>query len=260
VHALDLQRRRDLGALLDTAFATWFRHFPVFFTLALMVVVPVEVLVDGVWAGTLGDFTPEDVPAGAWAVSTVCQTVVIPALVTAMHVVAVQDLGRDVRPTIRHSLAVAVRVFPHVSVVLVLYTLSVGFGLLLLLIPGIWLAVRWYFGLQAVVIEGERGAGALHRSGELVKGMWWRVFGVALVVYLFTLLFGLPLGLVGIGLDAAGADRTLIVGALQMLWHALGVSFTALIATLLFFDLRARTSEAPAEERFELGPERPQPA
>src|ERR687895_2185471 len=108
---LDLQRSRDLGALLGAAFPVWLRHFPVFFAMAFIVVAPVMGLVDGVWAGTLDEFTPEDGgPVEAQVASWFCLWIVMPALVTAMHVVAVQDLGRGVQPTIRHSLAVALSV------------------------------------------------------------------------------------------------------------------------------------------------------
>jgi hypothetical protein len=242
VPPLDLQRSRDLGALFETAFPVWLRHFPVFFALAFIVVAPVMALVDGAWAGTLDEFTPED--GGPWeaqVVSWLCLAIVVPALVTAMHVVVVQDLGRGVTPTLRHSLAVALRVAVPVAIAMVLYTLGMLALGLLLILPGIWIAVRWYFAPQAVVVEGRRGGDALSRSGELVDGMWWRVFGIALLVMLLTTLFGVPLALVGVAVEAAGADTGLVVAAFQIAWNSVGMSFTALVATLLFFDLRVRT-------------------
>ncbi|HEX8086288.1 MAG TPA: hypothetical protein VF529_18505 [Solirubrobacteraceae bacterium] len=254
---LDLGRRRDVGALIETAFSAWFRHFPVFFTLALIVVAPLRVLIDGVWAGTLDEFDETGTPA-PFLVSTLTSWIFMPALVTAMHVVAVQDLAHGRSPTIRRSLGVAVRLFPAVVLVLVLYGLGVVGGMVLLVIPGIWLATRWYFGLQAAVVEGARGAAALRRSAQLVDGTWWRVFGITLLVSILTSLFALPLVLAGVLLHSAGIDDGVLVAVCQVLWDTLGISFTALTTTLLYFDLRVRRGAAEtAEQRFAIAPERP---
>ena len=55
---------------------------------------------------------------------------------------------------------------------------------LLLIVPGIYLFVRWYFVPQAVVLEGAHGAGALRASGRLVEGAWWRTLGLIVLVNL----------------------------------------------------------------------------
>ncbi len=257
---LDLGRRRDVGALIDTAFRAWFRHFPVFFTLALIVVAPLEVLIEGVWAGTLDDFDDTG-PLAPALVGGIATWIFMPALVTAMHVVAVQDLGHGRAPTIGHSLRVALGLFPAVALVLVLYGLGVAGGFVLLIVPGVWLATRWYFGLQAAVVEGARGRAALRRSAELVDGSWWRVFGITLLVGIVTAMFALPLALAGVLLHGLGIDGGVVVAACQVLWDTLGISFTALTTTLLYFDLRVRRGAAePAEQGFAIGPERPQPA
>ena len=60
----------------------------------------------------------------------------------------------------------------------------------LLIVPGIWLAVRWYFGAQAAVVDGLRPVDALRRSAEVVQTRWWRTFGVLLA-------FGVVVGALG---------------------------------------------------------------
>ena len=61
-------------------------------------------------------------------------------------------------------------------------------GLLAVTIIGIpfaiYFATRWGFYSQAVLIEGTSATNALRRSGELVKGTWWRVFGIMLAIFL----------------------------------------------------------------------------
>ena len=63
-------------------------------------------------------------------------------------------------------------------------------GLLTITIIGIpfaiYFLVRWGFYAQAVLIEGTSATQALRRSGELVKGTWWRVLGIMLAIVLLS--------------------------------------------------------------------------
>ncbi|MFE9799021.1 hypothetical protein ACFYP6_09130 [Streptomyces goshikiensis] len=45
----------------------------------------------------------------------------------------------------------------------------------------VWLTIRFSLAPAAVVMEGARPVTALRRSAALVRGDWWRVFGVTLV-------------------------------------------------------------------------------
>lgn len=116
-----------------------------------------------------------------------------------------------------------------------LYVLGVAAGLLALVLPGIYLAVRWYFAAQAAVIDGLEPRAALARSGELVEGSWWRVFGLLLVA---GVIFGLIGGGLQLAIDATG--NGLLYVLLLIAEQTLVLSLTALFGTLLFFDLRAR--------------------
>ena len=61
-------------------------------------------------------------------------------------------------------------------------------GLLAITVIGIPFAIyfvaRWGFYGQAVLIEGTSATRGLRRSSELVKGTWWRVFGIVLAILL----------------------------------------------------------------------------
>ena len=64
------------------------------------------------------------------------------------------------------------------------------FGLLAITVIGIpfaiYFATRWGFYSQTVLIEGTSATNALRRSGELVKGTWWRIFGIMLAIFLLS--------------------------------------------------------------------------
>ena len=255
---LDLTRPRDLGALLATSLRLWLRHLPLFAALALVVVAPVLLLVDGLWGGTLDELAPDEVPVAPGLASMVLQATVVPALVTAMHVVAVQDLGRGLAPTFGRSTRRALAVLLPVAFVVAIYAVAIGLGFVALVIPGIWLSVHWYFGAQAAVVDGARGTGALRASGQLVEGRWWRTFGAMLALaVLGTVAAGLAGGLVGLVVGLVGAEAAgVVVG--NVLVQTLVISWTALAGTLLFFDLRARRAPHPVfsgtPERPDLGP------
>jgi len=59
----------------------------------------------------------------------------------------------------------------------VLQNLLILAGFLLLIIPGLYLFIRYTFALPIVVFERTPYDNALWRSGKLVDGSWWRIFG-----------------------------------------------------------------------------------
>ena len=244
---LDLDQPRDLRALFGITMSLWVRHFPVFFTLAALVVVPVDLLVDGLWAGTLGD-SDADRTTGPTVASAVADWLLVPALVTAMHVVAVQDAGAGRRPTIRRSLAATARMAGPVLAVVLLYLLGCAIGLALLVVPGLWFAVAGYFGAQAVVVEGHRPIAALRRSIDLVRYQWFRVLGIQLALsILIGFVLSVVASLVASAISLAFGDEGIEFAVFEILFGTAGSSVVALLGTLLFFDLRARDPEAQVE-------------
>jgi hypothetical protein len=110
-------------------------------------------------------------------------------------------------------------------------------------IPGIYLFVRWYFVPQSVVLEGARGPGALRASGRLVEGAWWRTFGMVVLVNLATVLVGFALGAPFTAL-ADASDRAIWWLAGQIVAASVTAPFAALFSTFLYYDLRERTRAA----------------
>jgi hypothetical protein len=121
----------------------------------------------------------------------------------------------------------------------VIGALGVAVGFLLLIIPGIWLAVRWYFAPQAVVVDARRNVGALERSAELVTGSWWRVAGILLFTAVCTEIAAAVLGL-PLSALARSSDSGALFLAGQVLGGVFLTPFAALMLTLLYFDLLAR--------------------
>lgn len=242
MNSLDLDRPRDLGAIISTAFSTWWHHLGVFIALAAIPVFPAIFLIDGVWGRQLSD--PDAADVAASVTSTFAQAIIIAPLVTAMHVLVVMGLARGEHPSVAAALRDGIRVLPVVSLAVLLYTLAVFAGFVALFIPGVYVAVRLYFTAQAAVVDDARGSGALGRSWDLVEDAWWRTFGILLVLTILSGLLAFPLGF-ATQIVGTVADN----GPLYVLGTAIAqtvtLSFTALAGTILFFDLRTRKS-APA--------------
>lgn len=203
-----------------------------FLALAALVVVPLYVLLD--WLA-YGGRDPE-----GWLdlASAVEHLVVIPALVTAMHVVAVQDLGRGEQPRIGRSASAALSLAPKLVLVVTAYTLLVTLGLFALILPGIIAAVRLYFGAQSVVVDRAGVYDALHNSGELTgEGRWVRTLVVLVLLSAVGWAVNYAVSPVYENLDGG------LWVPLAIVERSLLVSFTALVGTLLFFDLRARRGD-----------------
>jgi hypothetical protein len=233
----DLDRQRTLGELVGLTFELFGRYLATFLSLALIVVTPIVILADGAWGGALADGGDANPSRAAGGVSLALHVVVVPPLVTALNVAVVQALARGEVPSVGAALRAAGPRLPAAFGAVVLYTLAVGAGFFALVVPGVWLAVRWYFGAQAAVIDRLGPVDALRRSAEVVQTRWWRTFGVLLA-------FGLLTGAVGAVVDAILGEigNGAIYTSAYVLVQAALAALTAIFGTLLFFDSRARGS------------------
>lgn len=101
----------------------------------------------------------------------------------------------------------------------------------------IYFGVRWSFVPQAV-LEGAGPREALSRSSDLVKGQWWRVVGISIVL--------------GMLASVASGIANALLGLVPLVGLAAAAMITAplqpLAESLLYYDLKARhegTGAAP---------------
>lgn len=108
---------------------------------------------------------------------------------------------------------------------------GIGLGLLLLVIPGVVLMVRWAVAVPVVMIEGRSPRQALRRSRELVRGNGRAVLNVLLAVGLLTGFVG---GLVGVLARHQG-----VIGfwAIEVLAGALTAPYASHAVTVLYYRL-----------------------
>jgi hypothetical protein len=79
----------------------------------------------------------------------------------------------------------------------ILYSLAVILGLICLIVPGIYLFVRWGFVMYAIVSQNCSAIEGFKYSSELIKGRWWAVFGSMLLVIALLLPIFFVTGIIG---------------------------------------------------------------
>jgi hypothetical protein len=121
----------------------------------------------------------------------------------------------------------------------VLVGLAVFAGLILLVIPGIFVLVRLIVSIPALVIENRRGGAALSRSWNLVRGHWWPVFGTILLA---GLIIGVVTGILTLPFDEGWFGQAVAAA----LGSVVTTPFFALVTLLIYLDLRTRKEELDA--------------
>ncbi len=229
-------RPPSVGELLRAAFELYRRNVRLVFA----VTIPVVLLVTGITALGLGELGAPVRPApplrDAYIGFAASQLVMAP-LITAILARLVLLTRRGERVNATDLLADALEVFPAVLLVIVAW-LAVSFlGFVSVIVPGVYVFVSWYFVVQAVVIDGDRGFAPISRSAKLVRGHWWQsaIIGVAfqlvalgpqaVIVYAFS-----PL--------ARTANSYAIVVFAAALASVVALPFLAIGATLYYLHLR----------------------
>lgn len=143
----------------------------------------------------------------AWLLANAAASVVAMRVLVSEHVDAIPDdlLSRRLTGATVNDIAAEV----------VAYVL-IGIGFLLLVIPGIFLAICFYFTRPLIAVEDRGFIDALTESWRLTRGHRLRVFGLLVIVLLVGLAVSIPATLVSALFAAApavGAVIGIVLGA-----------------------------------------------
>ncbi|MBP0009943.1 hypothetical protein [Roseofilum sp. Belize Diploria] len=130
-------------------------------------------------------------------------------------------------------------------VVSIAVSMLVALGLIVLIVPGIWLSIRYSFTYYAIALR-DCGFDAMGYSQSLVKGRWWAAFGrfvlLGLSVFIPILLLTFAAGIISGFLGMVG----LTIAALAVLYLAIGIIgyYFATVSVIMFlnFDYTAQGS------------------
>jgi hypothetical protein len=239
VNGLELRRERDVGALFREALSMYSRHALLFVALSAAVVIPAELIVQGVGLEMLTGPYDESPPLTEMAIPAAVEFLVISPIIAAICIYALHQIAAGESPSPGQVFVAGFEAFTPLFGAVALAVAGIVLGLLVLVIPGIYLFVRWYFVPQAVVIEGARGPLALSRSALLVDGSWWRTFGLVLLANVATTVASLIVVAPFTGI-ADSTDRAVWALVGSAVTTSITAPFVALYSTLLYYDLLAR--------------------
>lgn len=226
-----------VGGVLSEAWQLYRRFFARFFLTAAAVFVVIN-LFSAIAADARAGAA--DAVAGFWSLIGILATLVGSLWVQGALTATVADV-RDGRPD-EGVEATYRRVRPSLVPLLlagILAGLGIALGLVLLIVPGLFLLTRWVLVTPVVVLERLGATDALRRSWQLVRGHGWSVFAVIVVTVLLALVAqGLFLGLF---LFLPTFLQNWIGGLVA---NSLVTPFLALAWTLMYFHLRGEPAAA----------------
>jgi hypothetical protein len=162
-------------------------------------------------------------------------------LLQATLVKAVQDV-RDGRAdlSIQETVSAATPFIGPVALASILAGIAITIGLILIIVPGLWLITIWAVIIPVIVIERSGALASFGRSRELVRGHGWHVFGTLVLVFIIMIVVNIILGAIFLALPLALRNglSTVISGTLI-------APFLALVVTLIYYRLVGTTGPGP---------------
>jgi len=237
----------SIGRVLNTAFGAIFGN--------LFVMLGIAFLFAGVPQGIISYFQQSLAPqvaAGSISMSQYFGVVILGSLLNMVFTVLAE--GALVRATIASSqgqratfgecLSTAFRRLLPLLGLGIVSGLAVGFAAILLIVPGIILAVMWYVAAPVVIAEREGVFAALGRSSDLTKGERWNIFVVLLI--LFAVLVGIVIlsaivgGIAGaMGILNGGSSMTaLFAGGAAVVSATISATIAGVLPTAVYVELR----------------------
>lgn len=239
----DFPSSQKLGAgrLVGATFRSYFQNFGRLFLIAIIPALVVNVLASWFSARYFASFmaNPND-PMAIFNLDyfmLIFAPTILGILVQAFILLAAADVLQGQAIRVGNYVNRILTMIVPLLVVSILVYLGVVVGVMLLIVPGLWLAAYWSVFLPALLVE-ERGFGAMGRSAQLTEGYRWPIVGagilILLVVYVLSIVSGLVAGY-GMMADPSTMAQFSIVGTiLTSLVAAVSYGVMALFQLLLF--------------------------
>ena len=239
-----------IGACLSKSLSTFFANFISFNILGLIIMVPGVILLLLLFGGTFFALMAYD-PATSAAPPDLGGTfataffgafvimIVLQYLLTGTVVYGTLQYLDGQKSSIFSSLAQGLRrIFPIV-IVAIITTILVWIGLILLIVPGVIVALMLCVAIPVLMVEGPGIIASLSRSRALTKGSRWRLLGLFLIALIattvVTMVISLVAGLVLMLLGDLGATVSTVVDLALQLFTTV---FLAVVLAVTYHDLR----------------------
>ena len=228
----------DIGDVLGEAWRLYTRHLWQFFLTAFAVFVVLDLL-SALAAAATGDGV---LAALFWSLVAAVVGIVGFFLVQAALVELVRDVrdGRADR-TVADTYRAVVPRLPALIAAGVVAAIAIAIGLVLLIVPGLFLLTIWSMLAAVIVLEGRSAGAAFDRSHDIVRGNGWSVFGLILVTFL---LVAVASAVIRIALAPLPEFLDSWLG--NLVAHSLTVPFAAAAITTAYFRLTSGEEQPTA--------------
>jgi hypothetical protein len=243
-------RPLGLGELLDRSFFLYRKHFALFVGIAALPYLLLLVFqLTGVVLGTqrAGVFSAL---YWAWLLAIMVIQLGVTAASQGATVIAVSNVHLDREATISSAFAgIKGRIF-SIALITIGAGLGIGLGFILLIIPGIILALMWALVIPIAVLEDTGLGDSISRSSALTKGSRLRILVIYILyfflLYTFILLWEIPM-FAAIGMFARGHNPAMIplwsrivIPICSFLSLSLVTPLITIALSLTYYDQRVR--------------------
>jgi hypothetical protein len=153
--------------------------------------------------------------------------IVVPGVIGAIAQLAVAHIIARPGETPRVALAAALAALPAYVGAVVLAAVPTGLGLLLLVVPGLYIAARLFLVVPIAVVERGGAVAILRRSWAMTRDVAWTL----LLFIVLAVLFVVGLSVLASGVGAALASVLTVMG-LQPVGAFVAALVTAVLATV----------------------------
>jgi hypothetical protein len=232
-----------VGGLLDRAFRLYGANLALFLGIVAVAYVPLSAVQIGLVALALRTGGPA---AYLWIQATNIGVMLLAGLVAyplaegaALFAISERYLGREVR--IGEAYRRARQRWWAVFDAQLCVGLRVLFGLVMLVVPGLFWMCTYAVTVPVVIVEGRRAAESMRRSRSLMAGLRGKVFLVLLVLALVQLALGLGASsLVDMVTASQSVGRVLLEQVAASLVALATTPLAVLAPILLYYDARIR--------------------
>lgn len=230
----------EIGRVIERGFRTISRNFLPFLGLSLLLVaLPGAVLQTLIGAEAPPDFYAQPQYWLSFLVSLLTGYLVQASLVRS----AILDLnGRP--PEIGRSLIVALTLLLPMIGLTIVSSFLIGFGFLLLIVPGIILYIMFIVAVPCLVEERGGVFRSMSRSRELTRGSRLAIF-MLLVIFLFV--YGLIYGMAGFAMGLTSVNELVSAIVVTTIAATLTTLLGATMLASLYVELRTVKEGATAE-------------
>lgn len=245
-----LQKYRDLGAILTDSFVYIRVHYKSLGKALLLFVLPFY-LISGVLVGNAyssffsalmnnPDVTGDSLFGGGFLFGFLLLILSSGALLTVAmtHIQLARDHDEVQLSDLIDRFG---KNFITLVALYILIVLAVIPGFLFFLIPGIYIAIKFFVAPAVAVMENKDPIQALKRSWDLVQGHWWFTFATYLVMNLVTTFMSyvliIPMSIFIGFMSAAGADSNEAIGTGVGIFYGLMIVVASLFSVLMLIAL-----------------------